>query len=131
MLECLAERTIALAQLRRLNDPAAGYDSLLERRITGLLPLLKKNGVRLVTNMGAANPLAGAELIVAIAEEARPQGARCGPDRLTTYSPCSIRNQKVLETGEPLSSVGSLFSANAILAWSKCCPRSTPARTSS
>ena len=29
MLECLAERTIALAQLRRLNDPAAGYDPLL------------------------------------------------------------------------------------------------------
>ena len=69
MLECLAERTIALAQLRRLNDPAAGYDSLLERRITGLLPLLKKNGVRLVTNMGAANPIAGAEKIVDIARK--------------------------------------------------------------
>ena len=37
MLECLAERTIALAQLRRLNDPAAGYDTLLERRVTGLI----------------------------------------------------------------------------------------------
>ena len=59
MLECLAERTIALAQLRRLNDPAAGYDSLLERRMTGLLPLIKRNGVRIVTNMGAANPIAG------------------------------------------------------------------------
>jgi len=62
MLECLAERTIALAQLRRLNDPAAGYDTLLERRMTGLLPLIKRNGVRIVTNMGAANPIAGARV---------------------------------------------------------------------
>src|SRR5258708_4262285 len=67
ILECLAERTIALAQLRRKHDPDAGYDVLLERRITGLLPLLKKNGIRLVTNMGAANPVAAAERIVAIA----------------------------------------------------------------
>ena len=29
-LECLAERTIALAQLRKLADPAAGFDPLLE-----------------------------------------------------------------------------------------------------
>ena len=46
MLECLAERTIALAQLRRLNDPAAGFDPLLERRMTGLLPLIKQNCAR-------------------------------------------------------------------------------------
>ena len=32
-LECLGERTIALAQLRKLHDPAGGYDPLLERRM--------------------------------------------------------------------------------------------------
>src|SRR3954469_14914035 len=69
MLECLAERTIALAQLRRLNDPASGYDPLLERRMTGLLPLIKQNGVRVVTNMGAANPLAGAAAIITLAKK--------------------------------------------------------------
>lgn len=114
MLECLAERTIALAQLRRLNDPAAGYDPLLERRMTGLLPLLKKHGVRLVTNMGAANPLGGAELIVALAKKLGLKvrvAALTGDDVLALLDP----NQKVLETGEPLSSVGSLFSANAYL----------------
>ena len=52
MLECLGERTVALAQLRRLHDPAAGYDPLLERRMTGLLPLIRQNKVRVVTNMG-------------------------------------------------------------------------------
>ena len=33
LLECLAERTIALAQLRRRHDPTAGYDSRLQQRI--------------------------------------------------------------------------------------------------
>jgi hypothetical protein len=114
MLECLAERTIALAQLRRLNDPAAGYDSLLERRMTGLLPLIKRNGVRVVTNMGAANPLAGAEAIIALAKRLGLKvrvAALTGDDVLDLLDP----NQTVLETGEPLSSVGSLFSANAYL----------------
>lgn len=114
MLECLAERTIALAQLRRLNDPAAGFDSLLERRMTGLLPLIKKNGVRVVTNMGAANPLGGAEAIVVLARKLGLKvrvAALTGDDVLDLLDP----NQKVLETGEPLSSIGPLFSANAYL----------------
>ena len=33
-LECLGERTVALAQLRRRKDPSSGYDPLLERRMT-------------------------------------------------------------------------------------------------
>jgi hypothetical protein len=114
MLECLAERTIALAQLRRLNDPAAGYDSLLERRLRALLPLIKQNKVRVVTNMGAANPLAGAEAIVRLARELGLKvrvAALTGDDVLGLLDP----KQKVLETGEPLESVGSLFSANAYL----------------
>jgi hypothetical protein len=69
VLECLAERTIALAQKRKLADPAKGYDPLLERRIEGLLPILVKNNVRLITNMGAANPMEGAKKIVEIANK--------------------------------------------------------------
>ena len=56
VLECLGERTVALAQLRKREDPPRGYDPLLERRMELLLPLLKRNGVRLISNMGAANP---------------------------------------------------------------------------
>src|SRR2546429_376856 len=68
VLECLGERTVALAQLRKRKDPTRGYDPLLERRIELLLPLLKRHGVRLVTNMGPANPVAAADAIVAIAK---------------------------------------------------------------
>src|SRR3954470_22732647 len=52
-LECLAERTIALAQLRKLADPQGGFDPLLQARMEALLPVCKRNGVRIVTNMGA------------------------------------------------------------------------------
>jgi hypothetical protein len=114
MLECLGERTVALAQLRKLHDADHGYDSLLERRMRGLLPLIKQNHVRVVTNMGAANPLSGAQAIVALARELGLSvrvAALTGDDVLDALDPA----QKVLETGEPLSSVGKLFSANAYL----------------
>ena len=68
VLECLAERTIALAQKRKLQDSTKGYDPLLERRIELLLPVLNKNKIRLITNMGAANPIEGAKKIIAIAK---------------------------------------------------------------
>jgi len=69
VLECLAERTIALAQKRKLQNPDKGYDILLERRILSLLPTLKKNKVRLITNMGAANPIAAANKVIEIAKQ--------------------------------------------------------------
>jgi hypothetical protein len=114
ILECLAERTIALAQLRRKHDRQAGYDALLERRITGLLPLLKRNGIRLVTNMGAANPIAAAEKIVSVARDLGIKvrvAAVTGDDVLDRID----LRQPTLETGEPVSDAGPLVSANAYL----------------
>jgi hypothetical protein len=60
VFECLAERTIALAQEARLKDPEAGYDPLLERRLRATLPGCARHGTRIITNMGAANPQAAA-----------------------------------------------------------------------
>ena len=64
VLECLAERTIGLAQKRKAADPAKGYDPLLEKLIELLLPLLKQHKVKLMTNMGAANTKGAEEKIV-------------------------------------------------------------------
>jgi hypothetical protein len=69
VFECLAERTIALAQQARRQDPESGYDPLLEARMHAVLPVAKRNGVRIVSNMGAANPLAAARKTAAIARE--------------------------------------------------------------
>jgi hypothetical protein len=69
VFECLAERTIALAQQVRLRDRQAGFDPMLERRMRAVLPICAKNGTRIITNMGAANPLAAARRTIAIARE--------------------------------------------------------------
>lgn len=113
-LECLGERTVALAQLRKRKDPSLGYDPLLVRRMELLLPLLRRNGIRLITNMGAANPLAAADAILRIAR-ARKLPIRVavvtGDDVHASIGPESV----TLENGTPLGAFGELVSANAYL----------------
>jgi hypothetical protein len=113
VLECLAERTIALAQLRRRRDPAAGYDARLTERIESLLPILARRRVRLLGNFGAANPLAAADAIVAIAKRlAIPVkvAAVTGDDVLD-----ALDLEATMEGGVPLSKYAPLVSANAYL----------------
>jgi hypothetical protein len=114
VLECLAERTIALAQLRRRRDPAAGYDARLAERVESLLPILARRGVRLISNFGAANPVAAAEAIVEIARRLEipvKVAAVTGDDVLDALDP----DARSLESGAPLSTYAPLVSANAYL----------------
>jgi hypothetical protein len=69
VFECLAERTIALAQKRKLGDPKKGYDLLLEERMRKVLPHCGHNRTRIITNMGAANPMAAGNLVQSILED--------------------------------------------------------------
>lgn len=113
-LECLAERTIALAQLRRRKDPKGGFDPQLQRRMEALLPVAKARGVRIITNMGAANPRAAGEAIRAIARRldlAVTIAVVTGDDVLRELDPDAL----ALETDRPLSSYAPLVSANAYL----------------
>ncbi|MEW9677422.1 acyclic terpene utilization AtuA family protein [Lentibacillus sp. L22] len=114
VLECLAERTIALAQQRKSHDANDGYDPLLEKRIRRLLPLLLKKGVRLITNMGAANPIAGAEKITEIADELNlpcKVAAVTGDDVVDKID----KNATDWENNRKLSSYEPIISANAYL----------------
>jgi len=113
-LECLGERTIALAQLRKRKNVALGYDPLLERRMELLLPLLKAHGVRLISNFGAANPLAAADAIIAIARRRNIPirvAAVTGDDVLAAIEP----GMPTLESGTSIDACGELVSANAYL----------------
>lgn len=56
IFECLAERTIAVGQQAKQNDPTKGYNHLLEARMRKILPYVKENNVKVITNMGSANP---------------------------------------------------------------------------
>lgn len=60
VFECLAERTIARETLTRLKDPDRGYTPYLAERFQAVLPACHRNGIKIVTNMGAANPAGAA-----------------------------------------------------------------------
>lgn len=113
VFECLGERTIALAQQARMQDPAKGYDPLLERRMRAVLPACMRNGTRIVTNMGAANPLAAAEHTRSLARELGLTGLKVaavtGDDVLDR-----IGDFVLDETGATAAALGDrLVSANA------------------
>ena len=69
IFETLAERTLALAQLARRQDPEAGYEPLLDELLRPVLGLCLQSGVRIVSNFGAANPRGAARHILRLARE--------------------------------------------------------------
>ncbi len=78
VFECLAERTIALAQQQKLKNPELGYDPLLKRRMAAVLPICKEKGIKIITNMGAANPAGAAEAVRKVAAEVGTHGFKVG-----------------------------------------------------
>lgn len=120
VFECLAERTIALAQQARISDPQGGYDPLLSERMRRVLPFVGRpegrRRLRVITNMGAANPVAAATEVRRIASELGLDLkvlAVVGDDVLDL-----LRQQpeQVLDNGQSLGSLGQrVISANAYL----------------
>jgi hypothetical protein len=114
VFECLAERTIALAQKARLLDPAGGFDPMLEERLEAVLPFCVENRVRIISNMGAANPLAAAEKACEVARRLGHRGLRIaavtGDDVLSVIKD---GNTKIEPTDGILPSSDRWVSANA------------------
>jgi hypothetical protein len=117
VFECLAERTIALAQLQRSQDARLGFDALLATRMRAVLPACVARGVTLISNMGAANPLAAGHEVIRVARELGIQkltvAVLLGDDVLT-----QIQNQTLplLDSSDTLDSVASsVISANAYI----------------
>jgi len=115
VFECLAERTIALAQQAKARDPQAGFDPLLRERMEAVLAACHGRGVTLVTNMGAANPHAAAGCVRDVARRAGLTDVTIavvtGDDVTTIVSNGRYRS---LELDEPFDP-GSVVSANAYL----------------
>lgn len=68
IFECLAERTIAIGQQDKLKDPTKGYNQLLDSRMKAILKLAKENKIKVITNMGVANPIAAVKRTKEIAQ---------------------------------------------------------------
>ena len=114
-LECLAERTIAIAQQAKMKNPDMGYDPLLEARWEKLLPVCLEKGITIITNMGAANPLAAMQKTKEIAGRLGLKGfkiaAVSGDDVVEDVKKGSFTLD---ETGQPVTTIAStMLSANA------------------
>ena len=117
VFECLAERTIALAQQAKQNDPGSGFDPLLEARMRAVLGVCARKGIRIVTNMGAANPVAAARRTAAVAAELGLGGLKIaavtGDDVLHLVL---AQNYRLEESGGTVADLGDrIISANAYL----------------
>jgi len=113
VFECLAERTIALSQMRKRNDPTSGYDPFLTDRLRAVLPACRENGTRIISNMGAANPRAAAQKALEVARTMGLHGLRIacmeGDDVLQLKHTFTAFEQ------EPLPDTSTYVSANAYL----------------
>jgi hypothetical protein len=117
VFECLGERTVALAQQARMKNPDGGYDPLLEERIRAVLPACAARGIKIVTNMGAANPLAAARKTAEIAKSlglsSLKFAAVIGDDVLDA---CKDGDLPIMEFDGTIKQLGNrLLSANAYL----------------
>ena len=116
--ECLAERTSALAQQERAEHPERGYNPLLTYRLEKVLPLAQQKKVKVITNMGAANPESAAEKAAEIACRHGLTGLKIAAvtgddvlDKLQQY-----QDRDIWENGRPLSEfAGEILSANVYM----------------
>jgi len=116
VFECLGERTVALAQQARMKNPEAGYDPLLEERMRAVLPRCAAKGIKIVTNMGAANPIGAARRTAEIAKAlglSLKIAAVLGDDVLGA---CKDGDLPIMEFDGSIKQLGNrLLSANAYL----------------
>ena len=120
VFECLAERTIALAQQSKASQPGLGYDPMLAARMRKVLPACHRHGTKLISNMGAANPRSAAKKTAEIASGLGIRGMKIaaieGDDVLALFRAGEFGDAQLLDSGTPVSSLRErLISANVYI----------------
>ncbi len=115
--EVMGERTLAIAQRIRRDDPDLGYSPYLEPYLSRVLAECRLHGIRIVSNMGNANPLGAARRVHALARELGLGSFKVavviGDDLLAFMTSDEVRALPVVEDLEIGS--GDLLAANAYL----------------
>lgn len=115
--EVLAERTLAIAQRIKMRKPDQGYSPYLDKYLRLSLKAAMENNVRIVSNLGAANPAGAAKRVHELAAELDLPAPRIGiviGDDLTTVM--STDDIGVMETIEGISIAGKeIVAANTYL----------------
>jgi len=101
MFEVLAERTLAIAQQYRLKNPEEGYSPFLDSYITPILDDCLENNIKIISNIGAANPMGAAKRIIEISRKQNTRkpkiGVVIGDDLLDYMSNEEILNSPTME----------------------------------
>lgn len=117
MFETLAERTLALAQLRRRQDPESGYEPTLLQFVRPVLADCVRHGIPIVGNFGAAHPEAAARVLQRLATELGLPPLRVavvqGDDLLAELS-TPQRQQLAGDDARPAVSANAYLGAQAI-----------------
>ncbi|MGD2139745.1 MAG: DUF1446 domain-containing protein [Burkholderiales bacterium] len=99
--EVLAERTLAIAQRIRREQPDQGYSPFLDHYLPLVLADCHRHGIRIVTNMGSANPVGAAKRVLELGRELGLKKLRIaavtGDDLLAVMTENQIREQPTLE----------------------------------
>ncbi len=117
VFECLAERTIAIGQKQKRQRPDLGYNELLATRMRAVLPACVAQNIKIVTNMGAANPRAAAEVVADVARSLGIEHLRIavveGDD---VYALVAAENLYLEGLGQSFNAVNQrIISANAYI----------------
>ncbi len=122
VFECIGERTLAFGHRDRMANPEAGYNPLLERRMRAVLPLCFRNGTRLITNMGVANPNAAASKAVDVARDLGLWGCKVGAvsgddvtDLIGPDTELDDTSMTVADVGRQMVGANAYLGADAIL----------------
>ena len=117
--EVMGERTLAIAQKLKRQNPLAGYSPWLENYLPEVLKKCVDNQIRIVANFGNANPEAAAKRTLAIASDLGIVGLRVGVvlgDDLLEYTEAStILNAVPIEGTVLGSDIQNLHAANAYI----------------
>ena len=116
--ECMAERTVSLYQQEKLKDSQLGYNPQLESRLSPILKKCHEKGIKIITNMGAANPKAAVDKVHRMASEMGLKGLKIacvlGDDVLDVIK--SLPQNPMLEKEKTVKDyLEQMISANAYL----------------
>ena len=118
VFDSLSESEMLAFERHKMSQPDEGYDTYTERRLRAIWPQCARNGIRIIGNMGAANPRGAQDLAIRVARDLGLGGQKVAAV-LGDNVLASIRelNPVVNETRQPVSEFGDkLIAAHAYIA---------------
>lgn len=122
--DALSENELSLVTMNKLKNPSApGYDMQMEKRMKQLLVPAMKNNVKIVSNMGSANPIGAAMWIANFAREQGLSGVKVAAitgdnvraDLLAGDFRAAENNKLISEFGDDLIAAHAYISCESIV----------------